>query len=59
MAESFSAARTSGVPLLRSQLMIFEGKLRNEDVVAHVVASKIRDYSHWLVGLEISSRDFH
>jgi hypothetical protein len=45
--------------LLRSQLMIVEGRLRNEDVVAHVVASKIGDYSHWLVGLEISSRDFH
>lgn len=44
--------------LLQAQLMIVQGKLQNAHGVIHVVAHKIRDYSHWLGELHLESRDF-
>ncbi len=45
--------------ILASQLVIVGGRLQNQDGVVHVVAEKVRDYSHWLGDLQVPSRDFH
>ena len=47
------------VPILAAELMVVEGKIQSEQGVTHVVAHKVRDYSAWLGGLAVSSRDFH
>lgn len=44
--------------ILAAQLMIVSGELQREQGVIHVVARKVRDYSHWLGQLSLSSRDF-
>lgn len=44
--------------ILAAQLMIVSGKLQREQGVIHVVAHKVRDYSHWLGQLSLNSRDF-
>jgi len=44
--------------VLGSQLMIIQGQLQVAHGVIHVVAQQVRDYSHWLGKLAISSRDF-
>ena len=44
--------------ILSAQLMIVYGELQKEQGVIHVVAKKVRDYSHWLGQLSLSSRDF-
>jgi error-prone DNA polymerase len=40
-------------------MMVVQGELQNEMNVVHVVAHKMRDYSHWLGRLPTGSRDFH
>jgi len=45
--------------VLTSSLMIVQGELQNEQGVIHVIAQRVRDYSHWLGELAIHSRDFH
>jgi error-prone DNA polymerase len=42
-----------------AQMMVVQGELQNEMNVVHVVAHKMRDYSHWLGRLPTGSRDFH
>ncbi|PTU30840.1 error-prone DNA polymerase [Stenotrophobium rhamnosiphilum] len=44
--------------ILSAQLMIVYGELQKEQGVIHVVAKKVRDYSHWLGQLSTGSRDF-
>lgn len=44
--------------ILAAQLMIVSGELQREQGVIHVVARKVRDYSHWLGQLSPGSRDF-
>jgi error-prone DNA polymerase len=41
------------------RLLVVEGELQNEMNVVHVVATKCRDYSHWLGRIQTDSRDFH
>jgi error-prone DNA polymerase len=41
-----------------AQLMVVHGELQSEMGVVHVIAAKIRDYSHWLGRLRVQSRDF-
>jgi error-prone DNA polymerase len=41
-----------------AHLMIVQGELQNEMNVIHVIAEKVRDYSHWLGRLKAESRDF-
>lgn len=44
--------------VLGAQLMIVQGELQHAAGVIHVIAEKVRDYSHWLGALDPSSRDF-
>jgi error-prone DNA polymerase len=44
--------------ILSAQLMIVSGELQREQGVIHVIAQKVRDYSHWLGQLSLNSRDF-
>ena len=44
--------------VLGASLMIIQGQLQIERDVIHVVAHQVRDYSHWLGKLSLSSRDF-
>ena len=41
-----------------ARLMIVQGELQSELGVVHVIAEKVRDYSHWLGRLRSGSRDF-
>jgi len=41
-----------------AHMMVVEGELQNEMNVIHVVAQKMRDYSHWLGRIRTGSRDF-
>jgi error-prone DNA polymerase len=41
-----------------SRLLVVQGELQSEMGVIHVIAQKLRDYSHWLGSLPTSSRDF-
>jgi error-prone DNA polymerase len=41
-----------------AHLMIVEGELQSEMGVIHVIAEKVRDYSHWLGNIRTESRDF-
>jgi hypothetical protein len=41
-----------------AHLMIVQGELQSEMGVIHVIAEKVRDYSHWLGKIRIESRDF-
>lgn len=41
-----------------ARMMVVEGELQSELGVIHVIAEKIRDYSHWLGRLPVGSRDF-
>jgi error-prone DNA polymerase len=41
-----------------ASLMAVQGELQSEMGVIHVIAQKVRDYSHWLGRLETNSRDF-
>jgi error-prone DNA polymerase len=45
-------------PVFSAHLMVVEGELQNEMNVVHVIAEKVRDYSHWLGRLHTESRDF-
>jgi DNA-directed DNA polymerase III PolC len=44
---------------LEASLLVVEGVLQRRDRVAHVVAQRLQDGSHWLHGMTRSSRDFH
>jgi error-prone DNA polymerase len=46
-------------PALAASLLEVDGTLQNQNGVAHVVARKLHDRSHWLKGLTRRSRDFH
>ena len=50
--------QTQREPVLGARLMIVEGTLQSALGVIHVIAKKVRDYSHWLGPLRSSSRDF-
>jgi error-prone DNA polymerase len=41
-----------------AHLMVVQGELQSEMGVIHVIAEKVRDYSHWLGRLRTESRDF-
>jgi error-prone DNA polymerase len=43
---------------LESSLLVVDGALQRRDRVAHVVARRLHDASHWLAGLTRESRDF-
>jgi error-prone DNA polymerase len=45
-------------PVFSAHLMVVQGELQNEMNVIHVIAEKVRDYSHWLGRLHVDSRDF-
>jgi error-prone DNA polymerase len=45
-------------PVFAAQMMVVQGELQNEMNVIHVVARKLRDYSHWLGRIRTDSRDF-
>ena len=38
--------------------LIVGGEVQRQDGVTHVIARRIRDYSHWVEGLPYLSRDF-
>lgn len=44
--------------LFGARLMVVQGELQSEMGVIHVIADKIRDYSHWLGPVRVESRDF-
>jgi error-prone DNA polymerase len=41
-----------------ARLMVVQGELQSELGVIHVIAAKVRDYSHWLGRVQVGSRDF-
>jgi error-prone DNA polymerase len=45
-------------PLLQGQLLLVQGTLQREEDVIHVVVGKAKDYSGWLAGLDVRSRNF-
>jgi error-prone DNA polymerase len=45
-------------PVLSAHLMVVQGELQNEMKVIHVIAEKVRDYSHWLGRSHVESRNF-
>ena len=46
-------------PALGASLLVVSGRLQNQNGVAHVIARRLHDRSHWLEGLTRRSRDFH
>jgi len=44
--------------LFSARMMVVQGELQNEMNVIHVIARKMRDYSHWLGRVRTDSRDF-
>ena len=46
-------------PALGASLLVVSGTLQNQNGVAHVIARRLHDRSHWLEGLTRRSRDFH
>lgn len=41
-----------------ARLMVVQGELQSELGVIHVIAAKVRDYTHWLGRVQVGSRDF-
>ncbi|HEY6484362.1 MAG TPA: error-prone DNA polymerase [Steroidobacteraceae bacterium] len=41
-----------------ARMLVVQGELQNEMGVTHVIASQVRDYSHWLGRLRTPARDF-
>lgn len=41
-----------------ARMMVVQGELQSELGVVHVIAEKVRDYSHWLGRVRVGSRDF-
>lgn len=41
-----------------ARLMVVQGELQSELGVIHIIADKVRDYSHWLGRIKTGSRDF-
>jgi error-prone DNA polymerase len=50
--------QTQREAVFAARLMIVQGELQSELGVIHVIAEKLRDYSHWLGRLRSGSRDF-
>jgi len=44
--------------LLHGQLILVHGTLQREEDVVHVIVGRARDYSRWLGGMEVRSRNF-
>ncbi|MFO7305944.1 MAG: error-prone DNA polymerase [Gammaproteobacteria bacterium] len=44
--------------VLQANLMVVSGTLQSQDGLIHVVAEQIEDYSHWIVHVPRTSRDF-
>jgi error-prone DNA polymerase len=44
--------------LFGARMMVVQGELQSEMGVVHVIAEKLRDYSHWLGRVRAQSRDF-
>ena len=44
--------------LFSARMLVVQGELQNEMNVIHVIARKMRDYSHWLGRVRTDSRDF-
>ena len=45
--------------VVHGRLLLVEGHIEREGEVIHVVARRLRDFTHWLGELKTSSRDFH
>ena len=45
--------------LLQARLLAVAGKVQREGAVIHLIAKRLRDYSHLLGRLVTQSRDFH
>ena len=51
--------KTDNKPAVKhDDLMVVQGELQSELGVIHVIAAKVRDYSHWLGRVQAGSRDF-
>jgi error-prone DNA polymerase len=46
-------------PLMNAKLVVIYGTSEYKDGVAHVIAGRIIDYSHFLNNAQLKSRDFH
>ena len=53
-----SIQQTQREALFGARLMVVQGELQSELGVIHIIAQKIRDYSHWLGRIKTGSRDF-
>jgi error-prone DNA polymerase len=53
-----SVQATQRQAVFLSHLLIVQGELQSEMGVIHVIAEKVRDYSHWLGTIRTESRDF-
>ena len=45
--------------LLKAKFLFVSGTVQHESNVLHLIAGRLKDYSHWLEPLQIKSRDFH
>ncbi len=53
-----SVQRAQREAVFGARMMVVQGELQSELGVVHVIAEKVRDYSHWLGRLRVGSRDF-
>ena len=53
-----SVQRVQREAVFGARMLVVQGELQNELGVTHVIAEKLRDYSHWLGRLRVGSRDF-
>lgn len=52
-------AETQRKVLLKSRLLVVNGKIERDGEVVHVIAARMFNYSHLLGELSVASRDFH
>ena len=45
--------------LLKAKFLCISGIVQHESSVLHLIAHRLKDYSHWLQPLQVKSRDFH
>jgi error-prone DNA polymerase len=45
--------------VMNAKLLLVQGVVEREGQVVHLIAGKLKDYSHWLGRLDVRSRDFH
>lgn len=50
--------QTQREAIFGARLMVVQGELQSELGVIHIIADKVRDYSHWLGRIKTGSRDF-